>query len=199
MSRQYKITESDHELSIELIPEIAPIVKIIAIITGIAMIALSVQSFIMLVEIILQYPEEILTFQFVFSVALLLVYLFAGIFLIKYATRKDLIIMDHEKLLITKNTFLTKKNRDLFLSDIEKIKLCEPPEFTDHPLSNTLVDPTGVVVGEKGVQYLSDPGKIEIQTAFENIYIGPKIAEWDAEIIIEKMNAFLNNHNKVLE
>lgn len=197
MEKQFKISKSGDNLIIDFYPEIAPILKIISITIGIVMVAMFIQSFIMLAEIIIKFPEEILSFEFLFSVALLFVYLLAGLYLIRYATRKDKLIIDNEKITFHEKSFLFKKVKEIPFPTIKQIKLTDPPEFTEHPLQSVEIDPTGVVVGEKGVQYLSDPGKIEIITLKESIFVGPKIADWDAEFILVAITEFMEGRNKV--
>jgi hypothetical protein len=117
-----------------------------------------------------------------------------GLFFIYVITRQLRAAFENESIRVDGKT-LTISRRRLFGSTSEHFLLSEPisihyvgrREYTEHPMTNSVVDFTGLAAGEKYVQTLVDEGTLEIQSEKKVVRFGKDVPSWEADKIIGRL------------
>ena len=103
------------------------------------------------------------------------------------AFEREYIVLDNNTVTIYRQHFFVKTSEDFPITDLLSIEHVGHRKFTEHPMTNSVVDFTGLAAGEKYVQTMVDDGTIEIISKDKVVRFGKNIPSWDAEKIINEL------------
>lgn len=109
---------------------------------------------------------------------------------------KEYILLNRETLTLVQKTMWERKDKKVFVKDIQFFGFAGELEYTKHPMDNPIVDFTGLGTTEREIQFIIDEGTIEIETNGQVIRFGKNVPSWDAEEIIGKAESYLGTKFK---
>lgn len=184
-----KFTETDSQLTIEIIPLIKPIEKIVFIVKTVFYAGIAVGC---LALIIFQFKDAI--FYILYFFAILAVYFLVGRTYFNNTFYKEIIEVTKDDIKVIDQYMFAEKTRIYSIAEIAHIGFVGQRKYTRHPLDGDSMDFNGFATMEKEMQYLIKDGTIEIFYNGAGRRFGKNLPSWDAEEIIQRIVAFTGNN-----
>ncbi len=184
-----KFTETDSRLTIEIIPLIKPIEKIVFIFKTLFYVGIALGC---LALIIFQYKDFNLVVLYFFGV--LILYFLAGRNYFNNTFYKEIIEVTKDDMKVIDQYLFAEKIRIYPIAEIAHIGFVGQRKYTRHPLDGDSMDFNGFATMEKEMQYLIKDGTIEIFYNGAGRRFGKNLPSWDAEEIIQRITAFAGNN-----
>ena len=174
------------DLSIDLKPNVKPIVKFGFVFQGV-LIIISIPLLLLLgLEIKNDLPLlSLLPF------AGALVFLYAGKKYLENVYYKETIRVSSTEITVIIKKLAQSREHTFAIKDITSFGYAGEEVFTKHPMHNDVIDFTGLATTERELQFLIAEGTLEIETAEQRFRFGKNIASWEAEEVIVNIEAYL--------
>lgn len=173
-------------LSIELKPETKKVIKYGFAIQASFMVIITA---VMIVFAFLALRESLIWFALIMIVALLFLYISKNY--LNNLFLKEFIVIEGNSLKILIKKIEKTNTYEFNLNDIVFFGHAGSRKYTEHPMTNHVVDFTGLGTVERELQYLIDEGTIEIETEHKKLRFGKNMTSWDTEEIISEIEAFI--------
>ncbi|MES2653991.1 MAG: hypothetical protein V4620_00270 [Bacteroidota bacterium] len=189
MEENLKFTETDSRLTIEIIPVIKPIEKVVFIVKSLFYVGIGVG---LMAVLIFQMSD--LGLILVGFFAILAVYILIGRTYFNNTFYKEIIEVTKDDILVIDQYPFSKKIKTFPIAEISHIGFVGQRKYTQHPLDGNAIDFNGFATMEKEMQYLIKDGTIEIFYNGAGRRFGKNLPSWDAEEIIKRITAFTGNN-----
>ena len=189
MEENLKFTETDSQLTVEIVPVIKPIEKIVFIVKTVFYVGIGIGLMAVLI-----FQMRDLSFILLGFFAILAVYFLVGRTYFNNTFYKEIIEITKKDITVIDQYPFSKKLKTFPIADISHIGFVGQRKYTPHPLDGNTMDFNGFATMEKEMQYLIKDGTIEIFYNGAGRRFGKNLPSWDAEEIIEKITAFTGNN-----